>query len=64
MKNNMETCPMITLFSCQFGSFWVDLQSKLNLDLKDDINLNKRSHFKWISVCVLVGFYLYYSIRQ
>ena len=44
--------------------FWLFCCAKLTLDLIDILDLYKRSHFKWIYVCVLVGFNLYYSIRQ
>ena len=53
-----------TLFSSPFGQVWVDLLSKLTLDLVDDLDLDKRGHFRWIYVCVFVGLNLYYSIRQ
>ena len=43
-----------TLFSNPFGSVWVDLLSKLTLDLIDDLELNKMSHFRWIYVCVFI----------
>ena len=64
---NLETCMILhspLCFSSSFGSVWVDLLSKLTLDLVDDLDLDKRGHFRWIYVCVLVRFNLYYSIRQ
>ena len=42
-----------TLFSSPFESVWVELLSKLTLDLIDDLDLDKRGHFRWIYVCVL-----------
>ena len=44
--------------------FWLICCGKLTLDLTDDLDLNKRSHFRWIYVCTIVRFNLYYSIRQ
>ena len=70
VKNNFETCMILydialsTLFSSPFESVWVDLLSKLTLDLIDDLDLDKRGNFRWIYVCALVRFNLYYSIRQ
>ena len=61
---NLYDIALSTLFSSPFGSVWVDLLSKLTLDLVDDLDLDKRGHFRWIFVCVLVHFNLYYSIRQ
>ena len=55
---NLYGVALSTLFSNPFGSFWVGLLSTLTLDLEDDIDLNKRSHCRWIYVCVLVGFNL------
>ena len=37
-----------TLFSSPFGPVWVDLPSKLTLDLVDDLDLDKRGHFRRI----------------
>ena len=57
MKNNLETCMILhSPLSSPFGSGWVDLLSKLTLDLIDDLDLDKRGHFIWIYVCVLVVF--------
>ena len=53
-----------TLLSSPFGEVWVNLLSKLTLDLVDDLDLYKRGHFRWIYVCVFVRFNLYFSIRQ
>ena len=65
MKNNLETCMILNSpLSSPFGSGWVDLLSKLTLDLIDDLDLDKRGHFIWIYVCVLVVFYHSYTIRQ
>ena len=61
---NMYDIALSSSFSSPFGSVWVDLLSKLTLDLIDDLDLDKRGHFRWIFVCVLVHFNLYYSIRQ
>ena len=61
---NLYDIALSTLFSSPFGSVWVDLLSKLTLDLIDDLDLDKRGHFRWIYVCVVVCFNLYYSIRQ
>ena len=61
---NLYDIALSTLFSSPFGSDWVDLLSKLTLYLVDDLDLDKRGHFRWIYVCVLVRFNLYYSIRQ
>ena len=61
---NLYDIALSTLFSCPFGSIWVDLLSKLTLDLIDDLDLDKRGHFRWVNVCVLVRLKLYYSIRQ
>ena len=59
---NLYDIALSTLFSSPFGSVWVDLLSKLTLDLIDDLDLGKRGHFRWVYVCVLVRFNLYYSI--
>ena len=61
---NLNNIALYTLLSSPFGSVWVDFLSKLTLDLMDDIDLDKRGHFIWIYVCVLVRFNLYYSISQ
>ena len=61
---NMYDIALSTLFSNPFGPVWVDLLSKLTFDLIDDHDLDKRSHFRRIYVCVLVRLNLYYSIRQ
>ena len=45
-----------TLLSNPFGSVWVDLLSKLPIDLIDDLDLDKRGHFRRIYECVLVSF--------
>ena len=61
---NLSDVALSTLFSNPFGSFWVDVLSKLTIDLKYDIDLNRGSHFRWIYVCVIIEFNLYYSTRQ
>ena len=61
---NLYDIALSTLFSSPFGSVWVDLLSKFALNLIDDLDLDKRGHFRWIYVCVLVRFNLNYSIRQ
>ena len=61
---NLHDIALSTLFSSPFGSVCVDLLSKLTLDLVDDLVLDKRGHFRWIYVCVLGRFNLYYSIRK
>ena len=61
---NVYDIALSTLFSSPFGSAWVDLLSKLTLDLIDNLDLDKRSHFREIYVCVLVRFNLCHSIRQ
>ena len=40
-----EIVAISTLFSSPFGPVWVDLLSKLNLDLVDDLDLDKKGHF-------------------
>ena len=60
---NLYDIALSTLLSSPFGSVRVSLLSKLTLDLVDDLDLDKRGHFIWIYVCVLVRFNLYYSIR-
>ena len=59
MKQNLET--LSTLFNNNLLFFGVDSQSKLSIDLNDDLNHNKRSHFRRIYGCILVGFNLYYD---
>ena len=61
---NLYDIALSALLSSPFGSVKVDLLYKLTLDLIDDLDLDKRGHFRWIYVCVLVGFNLYYSIPQ
>ena len=61
---NLSEVALSTLFINLFGSFMVDLMSKLTIDQIDDLELNKRSHFRWMYVCVLVRFNLYYSVQQ
>ena len=61
---NLYDIAVSTLFSSPFGSVWANLLSKLTIDLIDDLELDKRGHFRWIYVCILVCFNLYYSIRQ
>ena len=61
---NLNDIALSTLFSSPFGSVWVDLLSKLTLDLIDNLDIDKRGNFRWIYVCVLVRFNLYYSIWQ
>ena len=61
---NLYDIALSTLLSRTFRSVWVDLLPKLTLDLIDDLDLDKRGHFRWIYVCVLVCFNVYYSIRQ
>ena len=56
---NLHDVALSTLFSNLFWSILVDLLSESTLDLIDDLEL-KRSHFKWIYVCVLVHFNFYY----
>ena len=46
------------------GRFWLICCAKLTLDLIDDLDLYKRSHFRCIYVCLLVRLSLYYSIRK
>ena len=46
------------------GQFGLICCPKLTIDLIDDLELDKRGHFRWIYVCILVCFNLYYSIRQ
>ena len=50
---NLYDIALSTLFISPFGSVWDDLLSKLTLDLIDDLDLDKRGHFRWIYVCVL-----------
>ena len=57
---NLYEIALSTLFSSPFESVWVDLLSKLISDLIDDLDFDKRGHFRWIYVCVLVHFNLYY----
>ena len=61
---NVYDFALSTLFSSPFGSVMVDLLSKLTLDLIGDLDLDKRGHLRWIYVCVLVRFNLYFSIWQ
>ena len=51
---NLYDIALSTLFSSPFGSVWVDLLSKFTIGLIDDLDLDKRGHFRWIYVCVLV----------
>ena len=53
---NLSDVALITLCINPFGSFLVDLLSKLTTDLIDDIHLNERSHFRCTYVCVFVRF--------
>ena len=53
---NLYDITLSTLFSNPFGSVWVDLLSKLTLNLIDDLDLDKMNHFRWIYVCILVCF--------
>ena len=59
---NLSDVTLSTLFINPFESILVDLMSILTLDLIDDIDLNQKIPFKWIYVCVLVYFHLYFSI--
>ena len=61
---NLSDVALSTSLRNPLGSFWVDFLSKLTLYLEDGIELNKRSHFRWIYACLLFGFNLYYSIQQ
>ena len=61
---NLSDVALSTSVSNPVGSYWVEFLAKLTLDLEDDIDLNKRSHFRGIYVCILVRFNLYYLIRQ
>ena len=40
---NLDDIALSTLFISLFGSVWVDLQSKLTLELIDDLDRDKRS---------------------
>ena len=51
---NLHDIALSTLFGNPFGSVWVDVLSKLTIDFIDD--LDKRSHFRWIYVCLLGRF--------
>ena len=57
---NLSDVSLSTFCSNLFGSYLDDILFKSTLDLKGDIDLNMRSHFRQIYVCVLVGFNLYY----
>ena len=59
-RGNLSDVALSTLLINPFGSFLVDSMSKLTLDLIDDLGLNKKSHIRWIYVCILVHFNLYY----
>ena len=59
---NLSDVALSTLFINPFESILVDLMFILTLDLINDIHLNQKIPFKWIYVCVLVHFYLYFSI--
>ena len=61
---NLSEVAVSTLLINPPGPFWLICCAKLTLDLIDDLELYKRSHFRWIYVCVLVHFNLYYSIWQ
>ena len=60
---NLSDVAVSTLLKIHPGPFWLICCAKLTLDLIDDIDLYKRTHFRWICVCVLVRFNLYYSIQ-
>ena len=45
---NLYDIALSTLFISPFGLVWVDLLSKLTLDLIDGLDLDKRGHFRWI----------------
>ena len=53
---NLYDIALSTLLSNLFGSVRIDLLSKLILGLLDNLDLDKRGHFRWIYVCVLVDF--------
>ena len=61
---NISVVALSTLLSTPVRSVLVDLLSKLTIDLIDDRDLDKRSHLRWIYVCILICFSHYYSIRQ
>ena len=61
---NMSDVAVSTLLINPSGPFWLICCAKLTLDLIDDPDLYKRRHLRWIYVCVLVRFNLYYSFRQ
>ena len=41
---NLYDIASSTLFSSPFGPVWVDLLSKLTINLVEDLDLNKRGH--------------------
>ena len=43
---NLPVIALFALFSNPFGSVLVDLLAKMTLDLIDDIDFDKRSHFR------------------
>ena len=45
---NLYDIALSTLLSSPFGSVWFDLLPKLTLGLVDDLDLDKRGHFRWI----------------
>ena len=53
-KPNKSVIALSTLLSTPIESVLVDLLFKLTIDLIDDIDLDKRSHIRWIYVCVLI----------
>ena len=61
---------LFVMFNCIFVSFlcgilgqvWYLIVLTPDLCRLSYFDLNKRSHFKWIYVCILVGFNGYYSI--
>ena len=61
---NLSVIALSTLLSTPVRSGLVDLLFKLTLDLIDDLDLDKRSHFRWKYGCISVRFSRYYSIRQ
>ena len=61
---NLSDVGVSTLLINPPGPFWMVCCAKLTLDLIDDLDFYKRIHFRWIYVCVLVHFNVYYSIQQ
>ena len=55
-KPHKSVIALSTLLSTPIESVLVDLLFKLTIDLIDDIDLDKRSHIRWIYVCVLIRF--------